>query len=301
MTSSAGRNCLEGGRRTRGLQPPAAAAGAPLVSVVTVVLNGAEHLEQAITSVLEQEYPNTEYVVVDGGSGDRTLDILRKYSDRIEYWVSEPDRGIYDAMNKGLRLANGELVGLLNADDFYEPGALEKVVACYLEKGVPAIYYGDNLVLQEDLGLSYLHRANLRCWLGMSIYHQAMFVHRDVYSRLNGYSTAYRFAGDYDFLLRAFERGLPFLPVGGCLVNYRNTGLTSRNYRASLAEAKRINRRCFGAFSRRHAAYLVRYYKALAVHGLESLMLRLLDRRTANRLKSIYMRRVLVRGSVVEH
>ena len=93
----------------------------PLVTIITVVFNGEKYLQQTIQSVINQTYDNVEYVVIDGGSTDGTVDIIRKYEDKIDYWVSEPDQGIYDAMNKGIQLAGGEIVGLINSDDCYHP------------------------------------------------------------------------------------------------------------------------------------------------------------------------------------
>ena len=291
---------MEGGLRTTAAAPRSSEPGRPLFSIITVVLNGAKHVEQAITSVLAQSYRNVEYIVIDGGSTDATLDIIRQYADRIDYWCSEADSGIYHAMNKGLQLARGELIGLLNADDFYEPDALERVAACW-QKDRPAIYYGDNLVLQEDLGLTYRRRASLRYWLGMSICHQAMFVHRAIYRQLEGYRTGYRFAADYDFLLRAVNAGVALVPVQACLVNYRDTGRTSLHYTASLAEAKGINRDCFGRFSGYHAAYLASYYKTLLLHGLQRSLLKLFGQPTVDRLRSFYLRRVLLKsGDIID-
>lgn len=289
---------MEGGTRTTG---HAAQGKTPLFSVITVVRNGAAHLEQAIASVLAQSCRDFEYIIIDGGSMDGTLEIIRKYEDRIDCWVSEPDSGIYEAMNKGMGLARGELIGLLNADDFYEPDALERVAACFREKAVCGIYYGDNYVLQEDLHLTYRRRADLRCWLGMSICHQAMFVHRDVYRDLAGYREEFRFAADYDFLLRAVAAGVDFLHVGGFLVHYRNTGLTSKHYLASLAEAKRINRDHFGRFSRRHRAYLAGYCRTLVLHVTQQVVLRVLGRRVLDGMRNVYMRRVLLDpGDIIE-
>ena len=286
---------MHGGLRTTDAAPRQSEPGAPLVSIITVVRNGAAHVEQAITSVLNQSYRNFEYIVIDGGSTDTTLDIIRKYEDRIDYWLSETDRGIYHAMNKGLKLAGGELIGLLNADDFYESDALAQVVACW-RPDQPAIYYGDNLVLQEDLGITYRRRASLRYWLGMSICHQAMFVHAAIYRQLQGYRTGYRLAADYDFLLRAVSAGVALVPVPAFLVTYRDTGLTSRHYAVSLAEAKRINRDSFGRFSRYHAAYLASYCKTMLLYHLQQLLLKLLGRSTVDRLRSWYLRMVLLRS-----
>ena len=100
----------------------------PLVSIITVVLNGESHLEHTINSVLCQTYENLEYIIIDGGSSDGTQDIIRKYQDKIDYWISESDDGIYDAMNKGILQAKGELIGILNSDDWYELETVELMV-----------------------------------------------------------------------------------------------------------------------------------------------------------------------------
>ena len=288
----------EGGLRTAGRRKQGTPER-PLISVVTVVRNGAAHLEQTILSVLGQSYDNVEYLVVDGGSTDGTVDILRRYQDRLDYWVSEPDHGIYDAMNKGLQLAGGELIGLLNADDFYQPGALEMVAQAYCSEGTHGIYYGDNIVLQEDLALIYRSHATLRYWLGMPMCHQAMFVHQDLYERLGGYNTRYRFAADYEFLLRAIAANVAFVHVQGYLVSYRNTGLTSVHYASSLGEAKRINREYCGAFSGHHLAYLLGYGKTLALYFLQKVLLVLCGEKMLNRFRLLYMKKVIVKAEDV--
>ena len=120
---------VQGGYRPRSAGQSAAQAHVSRVSVVTVVRNGEATIENTILSVLSQRHPNLEYIVVDGGSTDGTLDILRRYDDRLALWISEPDRGISDAFNKGIALATGDVIGLLNADDTYTPGAVEACVA----------------------------------------------------------------------------------------------------------------------------------------------------------------------------
>lgn len=284
----------EGGLRTTG-RLKGSTSEQPLISVVTVVYNGEAHLEETIISVLGQDYGNVEYLIVDGGSTDNTLAILRKYEDRIDYWVSEPDHGIYAAMNKGLQMAGGELVGLLNADDFYQPGALGKVAESYRSEGSHGIYYGDNIVLQEDLALKYRYHATLRYWQGMPMCHQAMFVHRDVYARLGMYSPGYRFAGDYEFLLRAVAAKIEFIHLSAYLTSYRNTGLTSVHYTRSLAEARQINRQYCGALNWRHIRYLFGYGKTLALYSLQKLLLVLCGQQVLNRFRLLYMKKVIVK------
>ena len=122
-----------GGLRTKGITK-SSRPGEPLISVVTVVYDGAATLGQTIRSVLGQTYGNVEYVIIDGGSIDGTLDVIRSYEDRIDYWQSEPDGGIYDAMNKGIALATGEYVYVLGCDDFLvDEGIFERLKEHFLE------------------------------------------------------------------------------------------------------------------------------------------------------------------------
>lgn len=132
-------NKLQGGRRIRNIEK-VSRSSEPLVSIITVVFNGEKYLEQTILSVLNQTYSNIEYIIIDGGSSDATLDIINKYTDKIDYWVSEPDSGIYDAMNKGISLATGQLIGIINSDDWYELDAVEEIVRAY--KDGSTIIYG---------------------------------------------------------------------------------------------------------------------------------------------------------------
>src|SRR3990172_7180600 len=108
----------EGGLRTKGIYRKSQEER-PLISVITVVYNGAKYIEQTIQSVINQTYDNIEYIIVDGASTDNTLKIINKYEDRIDYWISEADSGLWNAMNKGVRLATGDILNFLNSDDFY--------------------------------------------------------------------------------------------------------------------------------------------------------------------------------------
>jgi len=186
----------------------------PLVSVVTVVLNGKKYLEDAIQSVLDQIYPNVEYVIIDGGSTDGTVDIIRKYENCIDYWVSESDRGIYDALNKGLSLVTGKIIGLLNADDLYHISSLFKVINTFLKKEIEiAIYYGiakyviDNVVI-KSVEKKFNKKRILR---GFGFLHTTCFVPIKVYQKIGYFDINYKIAGDTDFLLRCYISGTKFI------------------------------------------------------------------------------------------
>ena len=105
----------------------------PKVSIITVVFNGAQYIEQTIKSVINQDYNNIEYIIIDGGSTDGTQEIIKKYEKDIAFWISEKDTGIYSAMNKGWRKSTGDIIAMLNADDYYLEGAISKVVTSFIE------------------------------------------------------------------------------------------------------------------------------------------------------------------------
>jgi glycosyltransferase involved in cell wall biosynthesis len=179
----------------------------PLVSVITVVYNGEAHLEQTIQSVVNQSWSNMEYVIVDGGSTDGTLDIIRKYEDRIDYWISEPDRGISDAMNKGIRLANGDLIAHLHADDYYsDPSVISSVCTEYLRHpdalwltgGIEIVDENGN-ILQEIPVRKYSYRKLIH---GNIILHPATFVARRAFEKAGQFNEEYRYAMDYDLWIR---------------------------------------------------------------------------------------------------
>lgn len=232
----------EGGLRLKGVSKTSS-PGRPLLSVVTVVFNGAAHLERAIQSVLSQSYGNVEYVVVDGGSTDGTLDILRKYGDRIDFWVSEPDEGIYHAMNKGIALATGELIGLLNSDDDYLPDALSEVARRYEDSpGKDVVITGRWNVLFDDKDLGIALSPSMK-FHSLRICHQATFIPKRVHESHGLYDTKYRYSADLEMAVRLHAAGVPFLLLGSTLVNYRAFGASGLNYHRTGKEQSEILRK----------------------------------------------------------
>ena len=216
----------------------------PLISIITVVYNGEKTLEQTIVSVLSQTYPNIEYIIIDGKSSDGTIDIVSKYADKISKYVSEKDNGIYDAMNKGLALANGDIIGLLNADDFYEPDTIENVVNFYAP-GLN-IYYGAIRNIEENND-SFIRKAtdNLeKLKRGMVINHPAMFVNNEVYEMLGGFNISYKVSADWDFTLRCYLARVNFFKIDKILTNFRIDGVSgaiTTKYLHEMSQVRKTN------------------------------------------------------------
>jgi len=210
----------------------------PLVSVVTIVRNGAATLARAMESVFSQDYPNIEYIIVDGGSTDGTLDVIRRLEKRIAVWVSEPDMGISDAFNKGIAFAHGDIVGILNSDDWYEPGAISAAVHALAESGAD-IAYG-KLQYWENDRRTYLVTSDASLLdKGMTVGHPTVFVRRACYERLGLFRLDFRQAMDYEWLLRAKASGARFCFVDSCLANMQGGGLGDRYWRQSQSEVAR--------------------------------------------------------------
>ncbi len=139
-----------GGLRTHGIKKTSSNER-PLITIVTVVYNGEKTLEQTILSVLNQSYENLEYIIIDGLSTDGTLDIIKKYEDKIDYWQNEPDKGIYDAMNKGIVLSSGEWINFMNSGDlFYDDMVLTKI-SPYLAKTKASVIYGNSVSISKTI------------------------------------------------------------------------------------------------------------------------------------------------------
>ncbi len=222
---------VEGGLWVRSGYTRGPGAERPLVSVITVCLNSEKHIERTIESVLGQTCADIEYIIVDGGSTDGTLDIIRKYEDRVSYWVSEPDEGIYDAMNKGISLATGDLVGIINSDDWYFPDAVREVVSASLEDPAAQVFYGAMYIVDEDGRFQWVWEGS--CWdIGhkFQMSHPTCFVRRAVYDDYR-FRTKYRLLADYDLMLRLHLAGMRFNRIDRPLAWFRTGGASSAYYR----------------------------------------------------------------------
>lgn len=200
----------------------------PKISIITVSYNAVSTIEQTILSVINQDFQNYEYIIIDGGSTDGTIEIIKKYQDRITYWVSEPDKGIYDAMNKGIKIGKGELVSLLNSDDWYEKGALSTVANNFCLNPNVDIFHGllriINIANNEPSLVRGHYSSNL--YNGM-IEHPTCFVKRELFDNIGGFDLSYKSAADYDWMLKVKNGGANFLLITEILANFRTGGMSS--------------------------------------------------------------------------
>lgn len=211
------------------------------ISIITVCYNSVEYLEDAVESVLSQDYDNFEYIIIDGGSTDGTLDIIRKYESRLAYWISAPDRGIYDAMNKGIAQASGDIIGMINSDDYYLPGAFRKVANAFADKSLDDnIFWGD--IMHGDERVLGWREWNVK--RGAFAPHPSMFCPKKVYERIGAYSLDYKILADYDFMYRAINyHHIEHIYLPEPIAFFRPGGLASQNILPSLKEELEVKLR----------------------------------------------------------
>ena len=220
----------EGGLRTAGFYKKSTEK-LPLISIITVVYNNAETISRSIESVLNQDYQNVEYILVDGGSTDDTVEIIKKYEDAIDYYVSEPDTGIYNAMNKGLSLVTGDYIALLNSDDWYEPGLFSEI-ASKIRQNSRKIYVAPTRVLSETykkiMVRGVLH-FDERVYLRMPVSHPGSFIPAEIYNDIGKFDEKYHLVADWDFFIRAYRQGAEVEELERIYVNYWRAGATAVN------------------------------------------------------------------------
>lgn len=225
-------------------------------SVITITYNAGKTLENTIRSVAEQisNYPQIEYIIVDGASKDNTLLIAEQYKKYITKMLSEPDKGLYDAMNKGIDLATGGYLCFLNAGDtFYKPDTLKKIAERANQEDSPDIIYGETAIV--DSTDKFLHLRRLRApealtWKsfkkGMLVCHQAFFVKR---IQVEHYNTKYRYSADFDWSIRVMKKAKAIYNTHLTLINYLDEGLTTNNRFDSLWERFHIMAHHYGILS----------------------------------------------------
>jgi glycosyltransferase involved in cell wall biosynthesis len=224
------------------------------ISIITVCRNSELTIRSAIESVLHQTYPDIEYILIDGNSHDRTVDIIRSYEPLFQgrlKWISEPDKGMYDAMNKGIRMATGEFVGILNSDDFYHyPGAIETVVNFLQETPVDSCFSDVRFVNPENLKktvryYSSAHFNPKKFRFGFMPAHPSFFVRRKQFDEIGYYKTDYQIAADYELLIRfLYKHKLTYKYLSLDIVKMRMGGKSTQSWKSNYILNKEIVRAC---------------------------------------------------------
>jgi glycosyltransferase involved in cell wall biosynthesis len=256
-----------GGKRTKGRNKHGF-AGNPLISVITIVFNGEKYIENTIKSVIGQSYKNIEYIIIDGNSTDKTLEIIKKYEEFIDYWRSEADNGISDGFNKGFSYSTGDFIAYLNSDDWYEQNGITEIV-----KGIElhsAIYCGHlNLYSEGSNKFIKVHKSNPKRLLQtMRIAHPSTFVSREVF----GFSFDYKYAMDYDFILRAWLNGFEIKVINHVIANQRLGG-NSSNLKGVFKDELYVKNRNLG-YKLKHWLW---YYLNLLFHKPYTIVLRMMN------------------------
>ena len=224
------------------------------LSVITVTWNAAATLERTLLSVREQSWPHLEHLVIDGGSNDGTLVLISRHHHERLRWVSEPDKGLYDAMNKGAAMATGDYLCFLNAGDtFFAAESVEMMMRSLEGESTPDILYGETAIV-DDAG-TFLHMRRLKapeklCWKsfrqGMVVCHQAFIVKRNLFEP---YDLTYRYSSDFDWSIRMMKKAGSIYNTRLTLINYLNEGMTTHNRKASLKERYHIMAIHYGQLS----------------------------------------------------
>lgn len=254
----------------------------PKISIITITFNSEKTIEETVKSVVSQDYPNLEYIIIDGASKDGTLAVIDNYKDKIAKIVSEPDKGISDAFNKGIRHATGDVIGIINSDDILLPGALNAVASAYDEE--VGVYRGNIFVWDSEKDVRILARPSMKFPLHTFrkriVCHQATFVAREAYEKHGCFKTHFRFMMDVDLLIRLYEAGVKFKYIPTELAMFRLGGVTSSSYLKKTDELERLFRENGAGlvYAKTHVALFIFTNSILAIlraMGLSTLMKRI--------------------------
>ena len=228
----------------------------PLISVITVVLNGEKYLEETILSIKDQSYKNIEFIIIDGGSTDNTINIIKKYNYMIDRWISEPDQGIYFAMNKGAHLASGSYICFLNSSDGYFLNTIEDFVLNLSGNDFDYSFGPASIVNEAGEEIRISHPLNYRAlfidhYKPMPSPHLAVFIKKSLFMEIGGYNTNFFLSADYDLLLKVikaskkvfyFSKPVGFFKLGGVSNSIKSH---LENYRVMAAHGVRVHIRLF--------------------------------------------------------
>ena len=237
-----------------------------LVSVITVVFNDPQGLEKTILNVAAQTYPHIEHIIIDGASKDSTTDVIKKHQDKISYWISEPDRGLYDAMNKGLKAATGDFLWFMNAGDLiYSENTTEQILGG--QDDLADIYYGDTMIVDsnyKEVGLRRLRPHVQLTWKsfqkGMLVCHQAILVKREL---ADMYDERYSHSADFDWVIKALKKADKIKNTNIILAAFLDGGHSKQNIQPSLKERFHSMSRHYGFLPTmlRHIPIAFRFFR----------------------------------------
>lgn len=214
----------------------------PKITIITITYNSEKTVRETLESVRKQQYKNLEYLIIDGGSKDSTLKIVEEYEDIVTNIVSEPDNGISDAMNKGIRLASGDLIGIIHSDDCLAEGALNRLAQSWNDNS--DVYYGHVLVMDEESNPIHILKAQQDLHgmeYGFRIIHPATFVTKQAYQKYGVFDLNYKCAMDYDLLLRFYKAGANFKYIDTVLAHYRIGGTNMKFRRKTIDEVRDVS------------------------------------------------------------
>ena len=225
------------------------------ISLITVSYNSAATIEDTFNSVLTQTYSDVEYIVVDGNSTDNTIDIIKEYEKRFDgkmRWVSEPDKGLYDAINKGIKMATGDIVGVIHSDDFYMyDTVLEQIVKAFTKETNIQVVFGDVRFVNPDnlqKTVRYYSSKNFtlrRFRFGFMPAHPTFFTYKSNFENLGDYKTIYTIAADFELLLRfLYIHKLPYRYLPLDMIIMRTGGLSTKSYKSNILLNKEIVKAC---------------------------------------------------------
>lgn len=212
------------------------------ITVITVCLNSVNTIEKAIKSVVGQDYVDKEYIIVDGGSTDGTLNIIKKYKQYITKWISEPDRGIFDAMNKGIEMASGDIIAFLNSDDWYADRALYMVGEAFEKTSCDCVCC-DNYVAGKDGKEIYFDASNVKeddVYIRMPYYHSSVFTRKEFFETKSNFDLQYKIAADYDWFLRKVKGGMKIFYLHEPIFTFCYGGISSVNEIDCAREARTV-------------------------------------------------------------